>query len=112
MTKDSGDDYLQFIRELSVECRRKNIVLSIDNYKAEAYNSHYDMEEQGIYADYVILMGYDEHYAGSESGSVASIGFVEDGIKKALKSVPADKLVNAVPFYTRIWCRRYADGDR
>lgn len=103
VTKDSGDDYLQFIRELSVECRRKNIVLSIDNYKAEAYNSHYDMEEQGIYADYVILMGYDEHYAGSESGSVASIGFVEDGIKKALKSVPADKLVNAVPFYTRIW---------
>lgn len=83
--------------------QKKNIVLSIDNYKAEAYNSHYDMEEQGIYADYVILMGYDEHYAGSESGSVASIGFVEDGIKKALKSVPADKLVNAVPFYTRIW---------
>lgn len=64
--------------------QKKNIVLSIDNYKAEAYNSHYDMEEQGIYADYVILMGYDEHYAGSESGSVASIGFVEDGIKRHL----------------------------
>ena len=49
-------------------------------------------------------MGYDEHYAGSqEAGSVASIDYVTYGIGEALKEVPADKLINAVPFYTRIW---------
>ncbi|MDD6797870.1 MAG: glycosyl hydrolase family 18 protein [Clostridia bacterium] len=106
ISKEGGPDFLQFIRELSVQCRRKNIVLSIDNYKAEVYNLHYDMKEQGAFADYVILMGYDEHYAGSESGSVASIGFVEDGIKKALAYVPKEKLINGMPFYTRIWTEK------
>ncbi len=55
-------------------------------------------------ADYVIIMGYDEHYAGSaEAGSVASINFVEEGIKQTVEQVPANKIINAVPFYTRIW---------
>lgn len=106
INKESGPDFLQFIRELSIQCRRNNIVLSIDNYKAEAYNSHYDMKEQGVFADYIILMGYDEHYSGSASGSVASIGFVEDGIKKALAYVPKEKIINAMPFYTRIWTEK------
>lgn len=106
INKNNGADYLQFIRELSVQCRRNGLVLSIDNYKAEAYNSHYDMKEQGVFADYIILMGYDEHYSGSASGSVASIGFVEDGIKKALAYVPEEKIINAMPFYTRIWTEK------
>ena len=54
-------------------------------------------------------MGYDEHYGGSqEAGSVASLGYVENGIIKTLEDVPANKIINAVPFYTRIW--RTADG--
>ena len=49
-------------------------------------------------------MGYDEHYAGSsEAGSVASIDFVEDGIERTVEQVPANKVINAIPFYTRIW---------
>ena len=63
----------------------------------------YDREEQGIVADYVIIMGYDEHYAGGEPGSVASIEFVKNGIENTLKDVPKEKLVNGVPFYTRLW---------
>lgn len=106
VSKSAGADFLQFVRELSVQCRRRNMVLSIDNYKAEAYNSHYDMGEQGVFADYIIIMGYDEHYAGSSSGSVASIGFVEDGIEKGLAYVPKEKLINAMPFYTRIWTEK------
>jgi spore germination protein YaaH len=103
VSKDGAADFLQFVRELSVECQKKGIILSMDNYKAESYNAHYDLAEQAAYADYVVLMGYDEHYAGSSSGSVASIGFVEDGIQKALNYVPKQQLINAMPFYTRIW---------
>ena len=74
-----------------------------------AFNQHYCREEQGIVADYVIIMGYDEHYAGSEvAGSVASIGYVKDGIENTLKEVPAEKVINAVPFYTRLW---HTDND-
>ena len=104
ITNDSSKDFLQFVRELSVECHKNNIVLSIDDYPPKGYNAYYDMEEQGQYVDYVILMNYDEHYAGSEEpGSVSSIGFVNEGIADALEHVPANKIINALPFYTRIW---------
>ena len=101
---DAGDDYIQFIRELSVVCRREGIVLSVDNYVPTGYTDHYNREEQGLFADYVIIMGYDEYYSGSsEAGPVASIDFVENGIANTLEVVPANKVINAVPFYTRVW---------
>ena len=101
---DVGEHYIQFIRELSVLCRVNNLVLSVDNYVPKGYNTHYHREEQGVMADYVIIMGYDEHFAGSyEAGSVASYNYVKEGIEETLRDVPADKVINAVPFYTRLW---------
>lgn len=101
---DGGEAYVQFIRELSVACRKQQLVLSVDNYVPRPHTAHYNRAEQGIVADYVIIMGYDEHYSGSsESGSVASIGFVDDGIQRTLEEVPAHKIINAVPFYMRVW---------
>ena len=100
----ASDGFIEFVRELSIMCRRNNIILSVDNYVPQAYNKIYHRKEQGIVADYVIIMGYDEHFAGSEkAGSVASIGYVRDGIEKTLEDVPAEKVINAVPFYTRLW---------
>lgn len=104
ISQDAGEHFIQFIRELSVACRRSGLVLSVDNYVPTGYTDHYDRGEQGVFADYVIIMGYDEHYNGSpEAGSVASIGFVEEGIRKTVEQVPAEKVINALPFYTRIW---------
>lgn len=101
---EAGEDYIQFIRELSIPCRANGLVLSVDNYVPKNYNAHYNWKEQGIVADYVIIMGYDEHYGGSqETGSVASIGYVEEGISTMVQQVPSHKVINAVPFYTRIW---------
>ena len=101
---DTGEPFIEFIRELSIPCRKNGIVLSVDNYVPMDYTDHYNREEQGIVADYVIIMGYDEHHRNSErAGSVASIDFVEKGIANTLEQVPADKVINAVPFYTRIW---------
>lgn len=104
VTTEAADGYTQFIRELSVKCRKQQIVLSIDNYVPMSHNLHYNRSAQGECADYVIVMGYDEHYRGGDvAGSVASIDFVENGIIDTLKEVPADKVINALPFYTRLW---------
>lgn len=104
ISSDCGEHFIQFIRELSIPCRENGLVLSIDNYVPMGGTDHYNRAEQGVVADYVIIMGYDEHYAGSkEAGSVASIDFVEKGIAQTLEQVPAEKVINAVPFYTRIW---------
>lgn len=109
VASEDGQSFVQFMRELSIACRKAGLVFSVDNYVPMNFNAHYNLEEQGIFADYVIIMGYDEHYGGSqEAGSVASLGYVENGIIKTLEDVPANKVINAVPFYTRIW--RTADG--
>ena len=104
VSTDCGEHYIQFVRELSVKCRQNGLVFSVDNYVPQPYNEHYDIEEQGNVADYVVIMGYDEHTDGSyEAGSVASIGYLENGIADALDSVSADKLIAGVPFFTRLW---------
>lgn len=103
ITKDAGPHYIQFLRELSVACRREGLVLSVDNYVPSDGRIHYSLKEQGIVTDYVIIMGYDEHWKGSNAGSNASMNFVEKGIRDALELIPNEKLINAIPFFTRIW---------
>lgn len=104
ISTECGEHYIQFIRELALKCRQNEIILSVDNYVPKGYNAHYNLKEQGIVADYVIIMGYDEHYSGSyESGPVASLEYVKSGIEETLKVVPKEKTINAVPFYTRLW---------
>ena len=102
LSGEVGDAYIQFIRELSIKCENNDLVLSIDNYVPSSYTAFYNRKEQAVFADYVIIMGYDEHTSISEDiGSVASIGFVEKGVTDTL--VPAEQTILAMPFYTRIW---------
>ena len=103
LSEDVGTHFLEFLRELSIECHKNNLVLSVDNPVPEDFTSHYDRAEQGRVVDYVIIMGYDGHYVGSEAGSVASLPWVEQGIQDTLKEVPAKRVINAIPFYTRLW---------
>ena len=92
LSEDVGIHFLEFLRELSIECHKNNLVLSVDNPVPEDFTSHYDRAEQGRVVDYVIIMGYDEHYVGSEAGSVASLPWVEQGIQDTLAEVPAEFL--------------------
>ena len=96
-------DYLQFVRELSVACERNGIVLSTDNYKQEAYNRCYNLKEQSKFVDYVIVMAYDEHYAGTDAGSVASLPFVKEAVEDTVQLVGKEHVIAGIPFYTRIW---------
>lgn len=98
-----GEAYIQFIRELSLACHEAGLIVSVDNYVPTEYTAHYNRKEQGLFADYVVIMGYDEHYQGSEVGSVASASWMKQGIEDTKKLVPANKIINAVPFYTRVW---------
>ena len=105
-----AEGYVQFLRELSIEMRSRNKVLSIDNYIPLDFNAFYNLKEQGIVADYICVMAYDEHYSGSvEAGSVSSLNWVKSSIENTAKNVPANKIIVGLPFYTRIW-RETKDG--
>ncbi len=105
VTESVASDYLQFLRELSVECRTRKLKLSIDNYAAMGHTAYYDWKQQYKIADYVIFMNYDEHNAGDdEAGSVSSMSFMENAITNAVDEIGDSKrIVNAMPFFTRLW---------
>jgi len=110
VTEECGEHYAQFIRELSVQCRENDLTFSIDSYVPFHFNSYLRRDIQGQVADYVIIMGYDEHWHGSgDPGSVASIGYVSNGLDKTLEQVPREKVVNGLPFYSIVWKTAGAD---
>lgn len=108
-----GEGFIQFIRELSLKCDGNGIVLSVDNYVSSEYTKFYDREEQAVFADYLVIMAYDEHFAGSkESGSVASIGFVNKAADDMLdENVPAEQVILGMPFFTRVWAEKPKEGN-
>ena len=108
LPKDSIPDFLQFLRELTIQAHQRNLVVSVDNPVPQNYNRYYKRGAQGKIVDYVIIMGYDEHFSGGDkAGSVSSLLFVENGIKQTLSEVPKEKVVNAIPFYTRVWTEAF-----
>lgn len=104
----SATHFLQFIRELCVACHKAGLIVSVDNYVPCEYRAHYNIKEQGLFADYIVIMGYDEHYEGSESGSVSSLNWMKEGIENTIAVVDKKKVINGIPFYTRVW--KTADG--
>ncbi len=113
IAQEAAYDYVQFMRELSILCRRNKIILSVDVPVPMDFSRYYNRRELGVVCDYVIMMGYDEHYAGSDLvGSVASMDFEQTGIENMLTEVSKEKLVSAIPFYTRLWyTETLADGS-
>ena len=101
ISPSAGESYAQFFRELSVECRKAGIVLSVDNYVPYNFNDFYRMDEQGVFADYVVVMLYDEHT--KEPGSNSSLQYVDYGLDECFKDVEPERTIAALPLYTRLW---------
>lgn len=101
----NGDNYLQFLREMSIKCEENDIILSVDNYVPSEWSGYYDLEQQGRLADYIMVMSYDEHTASSDSaGPVASLPFVTKAVEDTVALVgDASRVVMGIPFYTRVW---------
>ena len=105
------ESYIQFIRELSLKCANNGIVLSVD-IPAPHLNRFISCEELSNYADYIILMAYDEYYSSSEeAGPTASIGFVTDSVDYAVNRAPANQVILGMPFYSKLWCKTPAEGE-
>lgn len=107
ITEAEAPQYLQFLKELSLAAHQNGLVVSVDNF-VPTYTWYYRRREQAKCVDYVVIMGYDEHTATSEEiGSVASIGFVQQGIEDTLREVDSASVINGVPLYGRCWVERY-----
>lgn len=102
--EDYGKDFVQFMRELSVECRKEKVVLSVDLAVPFNFNRYYGRKALGRCVDYIMVMCYDEHYdGGPAAGTTASISYLEKGINDTALEVDKKKIIAGVPFYSRLW---------
>lgn len=103
--------YLQFLRELTSAAHAQNLVVSVDTPVPQAYTMYYQRGEQARFVDYMIVMAYDEHFAGSEeAGSVSSLPFVQQAVEEMTRVMPADQVICGIPFYTRVWTEKFGQS--
>lgn len=110
--KEAGiPHYLQFLRELTSAAHAQNLVVSVDTPVPQAYTMYYQRGEQARFVDYMIVMAYDEHFAGSEeAGSVSSLPFVQQAVEEMTRVMPADQGICGIPFYTRVWTEKFGQS--
>lgn len=111
VTASERDAYtllVQKLRELIPAEKEVSVAVAANpNGWTTGWHGSYDYAALAQYADYLMIMAYDESWQGSDPGPVASLSFAERSVRYALEHAPADKIVLGVPFYGRLWS---ADG--
>lgn len=108
MYKSDKGAYTNHVKEISIMAHVLGAAVSVDITKYEPTSSTwsmcYDRDALSKYADYIMLMAYDQYYSGGKTpGPVAGMEWTENCIKITLKEVDPDKLVLGMPYYIRIW---------
>lgn len=101
-----------FATELGVQVHRRGKMLSIavpgkaEDELDHAWSGAFDLAALGRICDFVIVMAYDEHTAGSGAGPVASLPWVQAVTRFAASRVERQKILLGVAFYGYSWPRR------
>lgn len=106
MMPEDRNDFTTFIKELHDALKSIPAVLSV-NVSPDSgtdWTDVFDYAALAKQADYIVLMGYDEHWSGApEAGSVSSLPWLSRGLANLLGQAPASKVILALPLYTRNW---------
>lgn len=98
-----------FFRELAATLRPKNLLVTASvpaktyDDKSSAHSGAFDYQALAPYLDMVMIMTYDEHYAGGDPGPVASLPWVEKVINYTLKSFHPKKVLLGIAAYGYDW---------
>ena len=109
MKSEDKDMYSRFIIVLEPRLKEIGMVLSVDVTApdgGDTWSMCFDRHVIGNVADYTIFMAYDQNGSSStKPGTTAGYNWVKLNLVKFLQTeeINPNKLILAVPLYTRIW---------
>lgn len=109
MKQEDKNMYSRFIIELTPRLKDMGIVVSVDVTApdgSETWSLCFDRNVIGDVADYIVFMAYDQYGTSSnKSGTTAGYDWVNVSLNKFLKTeeIKSDKIILAIPLYTRLW---------
>ncbi|SDW16200.1 S-layer homology domain-containing protein [Paenibacillus sp. CF384] len=103
MMPQDRDAFTSFVKALKL-ATKATISVNVSPDFGYDWTEVFDYNALGELADYVLLMGYDEHWGGAPvAGSVSSLPWLRAGIEALLEKVPSNKVILALSLYTRLW---------
>lgn len=105
----------EFVKFLSNYLKNYGLQISMDVTiisNSKNWSLVYDRENLNKYVDYFIIMAYDQFASNSTTpGPVASLSWVENGIKTSAEIIPPEKIILGIPFYSRLWTKDKKDKN-
>jgi spore germination protein YaaH len=106
--REDRQAFSQFMKDLSGQLDKGKILLSIDlppDPAGRNTNTPFDHELLGKYCDYIIFMGYDQHWSTDPvPGPVTSLPWLKENLQEYIRTgIPPEKLILGLPAYTRVW---------
>ncbi|MBR5095573.1 MAG: glycoside hydrolase [Treponema sp.] len=101
-----GENFLQFLKLLKKKLNGKELTVCVPARVKTLSTDVYDYKKIAAVADKIMIMAYDEHWATSRPGSIASVNWCKKIVDYALSVLSADKYIIGVSFYGRSWTDR------
>ena len=113
MYEKDKDVFSRFIIELQPRMSEIGAIISVDVTApdgAATWSLCFDRNVIGDVADYIVFMAYDQN-TGKRVGTTAGYNWVETNLKKFIETeeIKSNKIILAVPFYTKLWADRNGD---
>ena len=100
--------YVSLLQELSGDLHSRGMKLYV---AVPPHSNEYNYVAIAAAADGVVLMNYDEHYPGAESGPVSSQDWFEQNLKFAKSVIPKEKIICAIANYGYDWVQKPEKGN-
>ena len=100
--------YVALLQELSGDLHGRGMKLYV---AVQAHNNEYDYPSIAAAVDGVVLMNYDEHYPGAQSGPVSSQDWFVQNLTFARSVIPQEKIICAIANYGYDWVLKPKKGS-